>query len=161
MCGINQAIWPSKRFILCECSPHHACRNGSEVRHQVAVLSAPGARSFRFSGRATQYQPDCSCKPGPALCFVFQLFSSFGRKPVELRLAAGLRFFPFRRKQSSVFETVQGGIERSLLYLQHVPRDLLYTLRDRNIRGSAPTPGSAGSADRACLAGDRIWLRLP
>ena len=57
--------------------------------------------------------------------------ATFSGEPIELCLPAGIRQLPVSDEIASVFETMQGRIERALGHLYNVARDLLEPLRDR------------------------------
>src|SRR5215472_1257454 len=61
----------------------------------------------------------------PVLDLVFQALFPFGGKCVELGLATRLSLLPLRREQLVFFELVQSGIQRALLWLEDVVRNLL------------------------------------
>ena len=56
--------------------------------------------------------------------------AALGGKPIELCLAAIFRFTPVGGQPSTLFQAVQRGIERALLHLEDVARDLPDAQRD-------------------------------
>src|SRR2546425_2779748 len=76
-------------------------------------------------------QPDCDAQPVPAFLLDGQLLPACPRQGIELGFTAGFRRAPFRLQPASLFEAVQGGVERSLVHLYGFPGDLLDSLRNR------------------------------
>ena len=68
--------------------------------------------------------------PRPVLALFGQLAAAGPRQPVVLGLAVVLGRVPLGSIQPACFETMERGIERALIDLQHVSRDLLDALRD-------------------------------
>src|SRR5438309_4233888 len=64
--------------------------------------------------------------PTPGFCE--QLLASSARQRVKLRLAVILRSAPFRNNPAALLEPQQGRIERALVELEQVFRNLLDTL---------------------------------
>ena len=60
-----------------------------------------------------------------------QLLPAGARQHVELRVASGIGLPPFRLQPPFLFEPVQGGVQRALVDLHDLTRDLLQPLRDR------------------------------
>jgi hypothetical protein len=56
--------------------------------------------------------------------------SALGSKLVELGFSTGLGGLPAGTKQLFIFQTMERGVERALLDLEYVPRDLPDSLRD-------------------------------
>src|SRR5579864_6194901 len=56
--------------------------------------------------------------------------STFCREFIEFSFTASFRRLPFGGEQLFVFESMKSGIERSLLDLQSLARNLLNSLRD-------------------------------
>ena len=61
----------------------------------------------------------------PVPGFGFELFPALPGERIILGVAAGFGFAPLGREPAALFEAVQGGIERALLHLEDVARDLL------------------------------------
>src|SRR6266851_9894873 len=100
------------------------------ARAQARGDGACDATSSLRSPRGFENQADRLRQAKPAGLLVFQLASTLGREAIELRLATRVRQLPVSGQQPAVLEPVQGGIERTLRYLDHVARDQLEALRD-------------------------------
>lgn len=66
----------------------------------------------------------------PVRQFLFEPFATGAREPVELRLPPRLRFPPVGCNPALLFKPIERRVERSLLYLERLLRDLLNALRD-------------------------------
>jgi hypothetical protein len=66
----------------------------------------------------------------PVGSFLFKLRTAWGGESVELGLATGFAFSPLRLDPSLLLKTMQGGVERTLLYLENFAGDLLNPLGD-------------------------------
>src|ERR1019366_9297589 len=97
----------------------------------VTFRPAPprGKAAHRLLRRA-QHQADCRRQALPVDAFVLELRSPGPREAVELRLAPGLGLAPLGPQPAAFFEAMQRWIQRALLHLQHVLRDLLQPLSD-------------------------------
>ena len=62
--------------------------------------------------------------------FLRHLFAAFFGEGVELGFPAGLRFFPLGLEPTAILQAVKGGIERALMNLKKIFRDLLQSLGD-------------------------------
>src|SRR5262245_48348884 len=69
-------------------------------------------------------------QPFPVGAFILKLPAPCARQTIELRVASCLRGFPLRLQPSASLEAVKSRIERSLLDLQDIFRDLLQPLRN-------------------------------
>src|SRR5437868_4113661 len=67
-------------------------------------------------------------KPPPARRLVRELSFTGAREMVELRLAIVLRCPPLGGDPASILEAMQRGVERALVHLQDIARDLLNPL---------------------------------
>jgi hypothetical protein len=76
------------------------------------------------------YQIDGVREPAPAFPFSFELGAAGGGKCVELGLTATVGFGPSGLYPALLLQPVKRGIERPLLYLQDLIRNLLNTLRN-------------------------------
>src|SRR6476661_1193603 len=77
-----------------------------------------------------KYARDGARKALPVLRLFRELPASLTGELIELRLPVVFGRTPFRRDQTLLFEPVQRRVERSLIHLQHVFRQLLDALRD-------------------------------
>src|SRR5579862_5854192 len=68
----------------------------------------------------TQHPVHGLYQPVPTRGLLRQLFTPHRRKPVIARLAIALRSSPERSDPPPVFQPVQRGIERTVLYLKNV-----------------------------------------
>src|SRR4029453_2908859 len=84
----------------------------------------------RLLGRA-QYRGDRLGQTLPIGALTFQLPTPGPRETVKFGVAAGFRGLPFGFQPAAGFEAMQRRIERTLLHLQNVLRDLLQPLGDR------------------------------
>src|ERR1017187_953739 len=90
------------------------------LRKNMAGLLFRGLENQRHGGG----------EPVPIRRFGLELLASQTRQRIEFCFAAGFGFAPLGLQPSALFEAVEGGIERPLLHLQDVARDLLDALRD-------------------------------
>src|SRR4051812_2174763 len=98
-------------------------RRNSDVSRVVilrSMIMSPGS-----AGSVGEDSPDRVGKPLPVPGFFGQLFSAALRQLVVLRLPVVLGIAPFRFDQSLLLEAMESGIERPLVDLEHVARDLL------------------------------------
>src|SRR6185437_5136921 len=75
-------------------------------------------------------QVDGGGEPVPVRGFLIQLGAAGGGERVELCLASGFAFRPLCLDPALLFEAVEGGIERTLLDLEHFAGKLLNPLGD-------------------------------
>ena len=105
---------------------------GVELGLEAAAAEEPAEESHQAPpSRVARMRADRLGQPAPLLLLHPEAGAPLPGQAVELRLAARLRLLPLGREQAPVLEPVQRGVERSLLHLDHVPRDLLQPLRDR------------------------------
>ena len=81
--------------------------------------------------RRFYYQVDCCGQATPILRFLLKLSAPRGGQRIELGLPARFRFFPLGFDPRFLFETVQGRVERALLDLKHLARNLLNAFGNR------------------------------
>ena len=87
-------------------------------------------RCQRISG-LLEDQPDTCRQPLPRLLFVREALLSCLGEPVDPRAPVVLRCAPVGGDPALLFEALEGGIERALLYLQNLLRELPDPLGDR------------------------------
>lgn len=75
-------------------------------------------------------QIDCRGEAAPVGGFLFELSAACRGQRIKLGLSAGFGFFPFGFDPGFLLQAVQGRVERALLDLQYIPRNLLNTLGD-------------------------------
>jgi hypothetical protein len=85
---------------------------------------------LRLLHLGAENQPDGVAQPLPIHNLSFHLPAAFPGERIKLRLAARFGFFSFGCEPTSVFQTMQRGIQRSLMDLEEILRDLLQPLRD-------------------------------
>jgi len=76
-------------------------------------------------------QPNRVREPAPLLEFRLQPRASSRRQRIELRAAIVLRILPLGLNPALVLQTMQSGVQRALLNLQHAFGDLHNALRYR------------------------------
>src|SRR5437762_789834 len=93
---------------------------------------APKIRTHSISGSFRTAEKACHERGHafPTLCFCEQLFAASPRQRVKLRLAVIFRGAPFGSDPATLLEAQQGRIERALVQLEQVFRNLLDTLGD-------------------------------
>src|SRR5690348_13650696 len=104
-----------------------SCRLRNSPRKRAQRI---GSHSMSGSFRAAQEAPHERGHAFPTLGLRQQLFASRARQRVKLRLAVILRSAPFGSNPAALLEAQQGGIERALVKLEQVFRNLLDTLGD-------------------------------
>ena len=96
----------------------------------IAILVGLGV-SLRLSSPIAAEQPRHQRRHSfPALGFCKQLFAAGSRQRVELRLAIVIRGAPLGRNPSALFQAQQCRVERALIELEQIFRDLLNALRN-------------------------------
>src|SRR4029453_13340226 len=90
------------------------------------VTNAGGGGSLPPHG-STRRLEDCGHRRGqsaPRGALILELLPAESRQRVEARFAAGLRRRPLRAHPFPLLQAVQGRIERALLHLKDIARDL-------------------------------------
>ena len=87
--------------------------------HVPLLLCGPKDQSHRIG------------QPLPIQHLGLQLLPALFRQPVELCFAPGGCLLPLGSQPSAILQAVKSGVERPLLELKEVARDLLDPLRDR------------------------------
>src|ERR1700728_635091 len=112
-------------------------------------------------------------KPVTGFFFRSELVAAFGGEAIEAGLAIVFRFTPIGGDPAALFQSMESGIERALLNLEHVGRDLPDTLGDavavdgteRNdfkneqVEGALQQVGFFERSHRICFLLDNLHIR--
>src|SRR5438477_12971302 len=119
--SISKCVWSSVS------SSPSRCRLRKRPRKRAPkITSHSTSGSFRATEKACHERGHAL--PTPSFCE--QLLASRARQRVKLRLAVILRSAPFGSNPAALLEPQQGRIERALVELEQVFRNLLDTLGD-------------------------------
>src|SRR3954471_1925011 len=100
----------------------------TDMAYLTSFRAAPFAAAARL--RMLQHARDGGGDPLPVRGFLRELLAPGPRQRVELRAPVVLGITPRRLDPALLLETVERGVERSLVHLQHVLGQLLQPLRD-------------------------------
>src|SRR5205823_14643161 len=86
--------------------------------------------SRHFTSRGLQNKTDGRGEPLPVGLFSLQILAPRRRQRIELRPAIVVRLTPLGLDPSALLKAMEGGIERSLVHLEHFPGHLPDALGD-------------------------------
>src|SRR5690242_14457337 len=131
---------PRRSFFACSSSmwscTSSASSRSTRSRRKIArsrrasrCRSVMNDSSFSRASRGRHHRVDRRREPAPRRRFRGELALACVREVVVLRLSIVFGGAPLRRDPASVLESMQCGVERALVHLQDVLRDLLDPLR--------------------------------
>src|SRR5690348_6623142 len=106
---ISSSMWPLSSSSR-SCSN---CRRFTKARSLIV-------RSVQFISSQPHDPFDRGAESVPIVRFDFQLFATLSREAIESGAAAKLRYAPLGFDPALMLETVERGVERSLVDLQHI-----------------------------------------